>query len=81
MARFETSTNERPTLLHSCKSCPKRWNGTRTSHCSTCHATFSGVSLFDQHRQGGHCVSPQSLGLVLNSARPYECWGTGEPGE
>lgn len=34
------------------------------AHCSVCHVTFGGVSLFDDHRKAGECVEPASLGMV-----------------
>lgn len=34
------------------------------AHCSNCHLTFSGVSLFDTHRSAdgehGACLDPES---------------------
>jgi len=33
-------------------ACGKSWvqHGNRTGHCSQCHETFEGVSLFDWHQ-------------------------------
>lgn len=33
-------------------ACGKTWRqrGNRTGHCSACHETFEGLSLFDAHR-------------------------------
>lgn len=33
-------------------TCGKSWNqhGNRTGHCSNCHETFEGLSLFDWHQ-------------------------------
>lgn len=33
-------------------ACGKTWNqrGNRTGHCSKCHETFEGLSLFDWHQ-------------------------------
>lgn len=46
-------------------SCGARWTGTATAHCSACHSSFSGVSLFDQHRKAagehGGCTHPEVL--------------------
>jgi hypothetical protein len=30
-------------------------------HCSACHATFSGIRLFDTHRRGGRCLDPTTI--------------------
>lgn len=35
----------------SCGGCDATWTGVNTSHCSGCHRTFSGPTLFDKHRQ------------------------------
>lgn len=52
--------------------CGAEWPGTRISHCSACHETFSGVSAFDQHRRRvksetskyvGRCLDPLDAGL------------------
>lgn len=34
-------------------ACGKEWvqHGNRTGHCSQCHETFEGVSLFDWHQE------------------------------
>jgi len=34
-----------------CGGCDAEWTGANTSHCSACHLTFSGPTLFDKHRQ------------------------------
>jgi hypothetical protein len=54
---------------------PTRWSGGRTAHCPTCHETFSGVSVFDQHRVGGRCAPPAELGMSLLATKSYRCWG------
>lgn len=45
--------------------CGKSWKqrGNRTGHCSGCHHTFEGQSLFDAHRKGGVCADP--AGMVI----------------
>lgn len=35
----------------SCGGCDNTWTGANTAHCSACHRTFSGPTLFDKHRQ------------------------------
>lgn len=63
-----------------CGRCPQRWGGLRTAHCGACHATFTGLSAFDKHRDGDHakgnrhCLPPESVGLV-DAGRQYPCWG------
>lgn len=41
------------------------WTGSRPCHCSACHETFSGVELFDRHRdrrgEHGHCRDPKTV--------------------
>ena len=55
--------------------CGAEWPGTRISHCSTCHYTFSSVSAFDAHRRAdpveskpskyvGRCLDPRDAGLT-----------------
>jgi len=36
-------------------ACGKTWKqrGNRTGHCSKCHETFEGLSLFDSHQRIG----------------------------
>lgn len=63
-----------PVLPHSCQ-CGTRWGGANTSHCGSCHVTFSAVGPFDLHRRGGGCLTPQEAGLQLIGGRPYDCWG------
>ena len=43
--------------------CRRPSAGSRQSHCSVCHRTFSGLRNFDTHRKGGKCVHPASLGM------------------
>jgi hypothetical protein len=53
--------------------CGAFWPGTRISHCSVCHETFSTVANFDAHRRKvksetskyvGRCLDPRAAGLV-----------------
>jgi len=39
-------------------SCDATWTGKNICHCSVCHRTFSGVTLFDKHRkvEPGECT-------------------------
>lgn len=62
-------------MVNRCGRCPGWWQGERTSHCGTCHRTFSGVTAFDAHRRNGGCVDPATLGMAPLAGRPYECWG------
>lgn len=54
--------------------CPKL-RETRASHCSVCHLTFVGVSYFDDHRKGGTCSRPESLGLTEKNG-VWAMWGS-----
>lgn len=49
-------------------ACGKSWpqRGNRTGHCSACHETFEGLTLFDAHRVVGAdgkrvCLDPSAL--------------------
>lgn len=44
-------------------ACGKSWKqrGNRTGHCSGCHQTFEGTTLFDLHRRGGVCADPKEM--------------------
>ena len=54
-----------------CGTCPARWGGTSTAHCSRCHLTFSGVTGFDFHQVGERCRSKRELfGLGYRETRP-----------
>lgn len=35
-------------------------------HCTVCHETFGGISLFDKHRKEGWCLNPQALEMRKN---------------
>jgi hypothetical protein len=45
--------------------CGKAWSGTRACHCSGCCETFSGIGLFDAHRnqrgEYGSCIDPSTM--------------------
>lgn len=62
-------------LEHSDYRCGARWGGANTSHCTSCHRTFTAVGTFDAHRQRGKCLDPVGLGMVLAGSRIYEAWG------
>lgn len=40
------------------------------AHCGACHHTFSGVTLFDQHRKGGVCHHPTAIPGAKDSVIP-----------
>lgn len=49
-----------------CSGCDASWTALNACHCSNCHATFSGVALFDRHRsvaggEHGSCLPPGRL--------------------
>lgn len=48
-----------------CSGCTNTWTGVNRAHCSNCHATFSGPSLFDRHRHNrgehGGCDDPAGI--------------------
>lgn len=62
--------------LITCGGCDARWTGPNRAHCSGCHRTFSGPTLFDAHRHQrgdrGGCEDPAAL-LVQRGPR------TGQP--
>ena len=55
-----------------CSGCSHTWTGTSRCHCASCHATFTGISAFDEHRRGGRCQHPESAGLVHGT---HGYWG------
>jgi hypothetical protein len=80
-----SGTRDYADLPHLHARCGRRWSGNITAHCAGCCETFSGVSTFDQHRDGkpgdhrypaGQCYYPGDAGLVLLADRAYRCWGT-----
>jgi len=48
-----------------CGGCPAVWTAQAAAHCGACHASFSGIRLFDRHRSlvglHGRCVDPAGL--------------------
>lgn len=48
-----------------CGGCDSTWTAAGACHCSGCHTTFSGLTLFDQHRTGygerGQCHNPADM--------------------
>jgi hypothetical protein len=48
-----------------CAKCQTKWSGAAVAHCSGCHASFAGVSLFDKHRtvrgEHGTCLDPETV--------------------
>jgi hypothetical protein len=48
--------------------CGKTIAGTRACHCSACCETFSGIELFDRHRnqhgERGSCIDPSTMSGV-----------------
>jgi hypothetical protein len=63
----------------SCR-CGATWGGANRCHCSGCHETWSGVTLFDQHRwhrgERDGCWPP---GELTTHGQPLVCrdsvWG------
>lgn len=45
--------------------CGANWTGLTVAHCSACHRTFAGPSLFDKHRtargEHGKCINPAHI--------------------
>lgn len=57
-----------------CSGCDDTWTALGACHCSACHATFSGVALFDRHRsvaggEHGSCLPPGRLCNVTTGER------------
>lgn len=52
-------------MANSCRGCNAAWTGNQACHCSNCHHTFSGITLFDIHRsqdgERGSCKSPEEF--------------------
>lgn len=44
-----------------CPRCQGRWSGLNTSHCTSCHQTFTGIAAFDRHRTGSHSESGEKF--------------------
>lgn len=55
----------KPAPAITCASCNATWTATSAAHCSGCHSTLSGVTLFDRHRsvagERGTCTPPGDL--------------------
>lgn len=53
------------TVANTCGGCDATWTASRAAHCGACHRTFSGVDLFDRHRdqrgEHGACLDPATL--------------------
>jgi hypothetical protein len=51
--------------MTTCPRCLAAWGGSRPAHCGSCHLTFSGLELFDAHRDHhgdhGRCVPPDTV--------------------
>lgn len=58
-----------------CNGCTTTWTGNGRAHCSGCHHTFAGATLFDAHRHGrgerGGCDDPAAM-RVQSGARAGE---------
>lgn len=58
-------SHRRAAIAITCGGCPAEWTGAARAHCSGCHETFSGTSLFDAHRSArghhGTCLNPATL--------------------
>jgi hypothetical protein len=53
---------------YGCGGCTNTWTPLNACHCSGCHQTFAGITGFDKHRKYSKCVSPSTVGLVLNES-------------
>jgi hypothetical protein len=60
--------------------CQGKYRGSLTSHCPTCHETFTSPSGFDRHRYYGKCLDPttalnkQNVLIFRPAGREYACW-------
>lgn len=51
-----------------------QWSGTSRAHCGGdkgCHLTYNSPYVFDQHRRGGRCLTPEEAGLEERQANNY----------
>ena len=67
-----------------CADCGKTWGGTRASHCTACHDTFSSEASGDKHRRGDypHGRYCSTEGLEYNPKRDmWKTPGTWIPGD
>lgn len=55
-----------------CSKCPAEWTGATMCHCSACHETFTGITLFDAHRIRGACADPAAVLCGPKTARAGE---------
>lgn len=57
-------------------ACGRSWKGSAAMHCSGCHETFSGLSLFDLHRTqntySGSCKDPKMMRIDRKKLRLVE---------
>jgi hypothetical protein len=64
---------QRTGMAITCSGCPAQWTGASRTHCSGCHRTSSGLTLFDAHRspRGDHgtCLDPATLTAADGSPR------------
>lgn len=65
--------DNRPIGSKCSKTCHMPYPGA-WSHCTVCHSTFAGRSMFDDHRYDGWCIDPEALGLT----REGGLWATPE---
>lgn len=54
-----------------CQPACRRPTG-RQAHCGACHRTFGGVTGFDEHRRGGQCSDPATIGLEERRGDPEQ---------
>jgi hypothetical protein len=61
----ETGASRRAGSAITCSGCDAVWTGSAAAHCSGCHRSFSGATLFDRHRsvagERGRCTDPATL--------------------
>lgn len=71
-------------------SCGKTWmqRGNKTGHCSGCHETFEGISLFDAHQRHRDprgiptCLDPATMDYPKGwplARDEYGTWRTTKP--
>lgn len=60
-------SGNRPPGAITCNGCDRWWTGLASAHCSACHETFTGVTIFGVHRRNGQCLKPPDVGLVVAS--------------
>lgn len=71
-------------VMTACK-CGATWTGKRMEHCTACHATFSGTTAGDKHREGDYfpdtrrCLSADEMrakGMARNGRGVWTNGGT-----